>query len=289
MRRSMGSPLIQWSDEVLHDSSETSLRIEESDSLIEVHTGTLSATISKQSFNLFQTARVGSVEIIPQHSSAGFAVMTPDRKHYVSTRDRNCTVRIEESHPDHAVVSAHGRHAAMPGAVGTLLDFEVRMTFSAGESRVLVDYEVTHNESEVELQVRGIGYAFRVALGAVEDGRVWTAAGELPLTEEGHTLLYTEPLDGDHPNWLAWHGPNGGLAIALPRMAATAPKSLRVRPTGFSVGFHPEVNDPGGRVPMLKVLRGEKLRYSTRFDFLSPEVTREDVVTSMNSSETRSE
>ncbi len=274
---------------MLHDASETSLRIEESDFLIEVHTGPLSVTISQESFNLFHTARAGSVEIIPRHSSAGFAVMTPDRKHYVSTRDRNCTVRIEETHPDHAVVLARGRHAAMPGAVGTLLDFEVRMRFSTGQSRVLVDYEVTHSEESEEIVLRGIGYAFRIALGAVEEGRVWTAEGELPLTEEGHTLLYTESLAGDHPNWLAWHGPNGGLAIALPRMAATAPKSLRVRPTGFSVGFHPEVNDPESRVPMLKVHPGETLRYSMLFDFLSAEVTREGVVTSMKSSEARSE
>ncbi|MBI3919840.1 MAG: hypothetical protein HY318_00375 [Armatimonadetes bacterium] len=262
--------------------AENSVQVSQSESLFRVSTGPLVVTLSREHFNLFQSARLNTVTIIPEGSSAGFAIMTPERKHFVSSRDRNCRIEVENS-GEVATLVARGRHVAMPGgrglceSEGNLLSFHARISFFAGQRYVAVDYDVSNSEEEEGVVVRGIGYAFRVALGLVEQGTVWTAEGEVPLTEEGYNLTYEKPLTGSPPNWIAWHGPNGGLAISLRDMARQAPAALRVRPTGFSVGFYPEINDPGSAVPYLRLGRGETRKHSALFYFLTPEETRREI------------
>ncbi|PJB63123.1 MAG: hypothetical protein CO095_17125 [Armatimonadetes bacterium CG_4_9_14_3_um_filter_58_7] len=170
----------------------------------------------------------------------------------------------------------------MPGGTGSLLAWAVRLTVGRGASHAVVEYEAVNDETN-EVGVRGIGYAFRAAIGAVDKGLIWTAEGEFPLPDEGRELLYEEPVARPSPNWICWRGPRGGLAIAIKEMGRKAPKALRVRPSGYSIGFLPERAMDGAVGGAVTLQPGEAIRDTALFYFVGPTTQRQQVADDIQS------
>lgn len=171
-------------------------------SLITVNTGPMRFAVSKSRFTLFEQVEVDAnhngvfeeSERLLHAPGEIFLVNAFNGREYLSSHDTHPRVVIEEAGPLRVVIRASGTLRADDG--DALTDFIVRLTATAGQDAVAVDYTLVDTREERDVEAKRTELALSVSgYGIRLPARVPDATG---LFGGEHGQVYTGPAQG-HP------------------------------------------------------------------------------------------
>ena len=172
-------------------AADATVRVRQSDTTIEIDTGTLKCRVLKWGANIIdslsvdgrEVARDGRLVCILQNGPDGSAEDTPRRERFTGKLN---AVTVEQSGPVRAVLNLEGVHKSAVGS-REWLPFVVRLYFYAGQQAVRLVHTIISNGDEQKDFIRGLGLDFGVPLREEIHNRHVRFSGE----GEG---LWAEPI-----------------------------------------------------------------------------------------------
>jgi hypothetical protein len=201
------------------DPPAPSLRTHAGADAIEIDTGSIRCRLSRRGSTFIdslaidgrEVARAARLVAVIQAGPDADVDSAPPRERYLSQID---DVRVEQAGPVRAVVRIRGVHRAASGK-RTLLPFDLRLYFYAGQQAVRLVHTVVYDGDEKQDLIRGLGLVFGVPLREQahnrhvrfggEDAGLWAepvqpATGRAPLIHQGRDV-YPDQVSGQRlPN-----------------------------------------------------------------------------------------
>jgi len=173
---------------------------------VRVKTGELEFELSKKSFRLFESVRLGGVEMMDASGERGFFLTSPEGKVYESGLAGSPEVTVESNGPLRATVRIKGAHTAADG--DEFMDFDVRVEAFAGAPFVKVTYGFYNMGRHVDLRFvnPGRGSLFQAPYSSIRDIRLKTplALGGVPEVLVAGYNCYVHRFRGDCSLYYGW-------------------------------------------------------------------------------------
>ncbi len=199
---------------VIKGSGNSSGRLlaEEHKDKIVIDTGSMTVTISKKSFNLFDRVVLNGREIISPGASKGIVCVDGKDETYLSSADPKGKVIIEENGHVRCVVNATGTHYA---GRNRMMDYTVRMHFYKGKSRVRVIYTLRDaSKKQVEHAfIRSLDLVTKLSVTAPYQVEMSRHNGVIKerLSDKNDGLVYYQAVSDFPQNYAGdsfyWHAP----------------------------------------------------------------------------------
>lgn len=130
---------------------------------IVIATGTVTATISKKHFRLFDEIIDASGRSVVAGGDAGAFFTTFNDRNFSSGNIAPVTCSIENNGPEYAVIRVTGKHSDSAGK--RLLDYDVRISAFKGMPYFIIEYTLINQETPPDLIIRNAGLRLPVFSG----------------------------------------------------------------------------------------------------------------------------
>jgi hypothetical protein len=233
------------------------------DGVAEVETGAAQFRIDARRFRLFDSVKVGGIELIDAGAPGGGVLLEDDRGAVRSADASPAQAEFEETGPLRAVLCVRGDIGPRPGST-PLATYVCRMHFRAGKAEARVFFTLRNPAAHVHpgniwdlgsggslflddfsliLPIAGAAEARVSGLSVARDrvevyqdssgGENWRSVNHIdkdykvPVTFRGYRVLRGDSIlaEGNRVDgWLAARGPSGGAAVAIREFWQNFPK-----------------------------------------------------------------
>ncbi len=149
------------------DAPKTPIKVNQTNSTIEIDTGVITATVNQSGSSLIQSIKRDGKDIFLDGHLVAIVNDQPSDSSIHSTRREQFkseiqSVKVEQSGPVRSVIKVDGVHVGE--STRTLLPFSVRLYFHAGSDAIRLMHSFTYDANEYKDYISGIGMRFSVAM-----------------------------------------------------------------------------------------------------------------------------